>query len=69
MIYLIPNAKYAFYSLLLLIYYYYYYYYYHYYYYSMFPPNGGTMALPHPLLLKFMLFYNTDCTTDALPHP
>ena len=34
---------------------------------TVFPPRGGTMALPHPLvllphtlILKFMLFYNTN---------
>ena len=27
---------------------------------TVFPPRGGTMALPHTLILKFMLFYNTN---------
>ena len=27
---------------------------------TVFPPKGGTMALPHPLILKFTLKNNTD---------
>ena len=44
---------------------------------AVFPPKGGTMPLPHPLISKFML-KNTvllnivdqmSCITDTLPHP